>query len=339
MKSSKQTKLPKLEKGARMILKIFGIFTIVITISLLCGSILHSTYFKTKKEEIQPYGQLVDVGDGKIHVFAMGSGEKTIVLLPGLGLSLPSADFSPLMRKLSINHTVVCIEYFGMGFSSETSKPRTTENYVEETREALAKAGFEPPYILMPHSISGVYGEYYASRYPDEVEAIIALDSTSTAKYDEIPAFVKALLPISKIQQNLGVTSILGALVVNKQDLLANGYTEKEINDSLLFLGFTMNDTSFEQISNSAEFIKQTMELPFPEYIPYLKLIAKQTFETSTPQLKQLNMTPQEYQFAHLARIGKQAEYKIIDSNHFVYIHNSDQIVELTEAFLLASSP
>jgi len=104
----------------------------------------------------------VDVYDGQMHVYSMGNGEKTIVLFPGMGIGLPSADFGPLMRKLSEKYTVVTVEYFGVGFSSETSKPRTSENYVDEIRIALNQAGFEAPYVLMPHSISSVYSEYYA---------------------------------------------------------------------------------------------------------------------------------------------------------------------------------
>lgn len=36
-----------------------------------------------------------------MHVYAMGSGEKIVVLLPGFGALLPSVDFGPLMRALS----------------------------------------------------------------------------------------------------------------------------------------------------------------------------------------------------------------------------------------------
>jgi pimeloyl-ACP methyl ester carboxylesterase len=64
-----------------------------------------------------------------MHVYALGDGGKTIVLLPGFGVSLPSADFGPLMRELSKEYTVVCVEYFGIGFSDRTDTPRTNENY------------------------------------------------------------------------------------------------------------------------------------------------------------------------------------------------------------------
>lgn len=324
----------KMKRGKK-IMMIFGIIVAVIAVFMLIGAIFHATYFKGKLEQIKPYGQLVDVDDGQMHVYSMGNGEKTIVLLPGQGVPLPSADFAPLMRKLSEKYTVVCVEYFGVGFSSETSKPRTCENYVEETRTALSQAGFKAPYVLMSHSISSIHSEYYAAKYPQEVEAVISLDGTSTAYYEEMPAIFKSILKIAKFQQAIGITSILAPLTANKNDLISKGFTQTEINDATVFSGFTINDTLLEQIANSSEFIKQTMDLPFPESVPYFKIISKQTYETPNKQLK---MTPQEYQHKHLERIGEQAKYKILDGNHFIYLNNVDRIAEITDDVLLKAN-
>ncbi len=316
-------------------MRILGIVISIIIVFMLIGSILHATYFKIKLNQIEPYGQLVDVDDRKMHVYSMGSGKKTIVLLPGMGIPLPSADFSPLMRKLSEKYTVVCVEYFGVGFSSETSKPRTSENYVEETRTALSKAEFEGPYVLMPHSISSIYSEYYAAKYPEEVEAIISLDGTSTAYYDEMPSFLRYILPIAKLQQATGTTSIIAPLTANKKSLAEIGYTEKEINDIIIFAGFSTNNTLLEQMLNSGEFIKQVMDFPFPKSVPYFKVISKQTYETPNKQLK---ITPQEYQLQHLKRVGEHAEYEILEGSHFIYLNNIDKIAEITDNFLLRTN-
>lgn len=181
----------------------------------------------------------------------IGAIQKTIVLLPGMGVSLPSAEFGPLMRKLGEKYTVVCVEYFGVGFSGQTAAPRDCEHYVEETRAALDKAGFKAPYVLMPHSISSVYGEYYAAKYPKEVEAIISLDGTSTAYYEKMPAIVKSLLPIAKFQQATGGTALMASLATNRKSLRSNGYTEKEIDDMIAFAGFEILDgTHFIYLNN-----------------------------------------------------------------------------------------
>ena len=64
------------------------------------------------------------------------------------------------------------------GWSDLTDKERTVENIVGEIRMALKEANIEGPYILMPHSISGIYILYYANQYPSEVKAIIGIDPT-----------------------------------------------------------------------------------------------------------------------------------------------------------------
>lgn len=312
-------------------MNILGIIITIIVVFVLIGLLLHSLYFKRKLNKIKPYGELIEVADSKMHVYSMGTGEKLIVLLPGQGVSLPSADFAPLMRKLSKKYTVVCVEYFGVGFSGETSKPRTIENYVEEIRTALSKAGFKGPYVLMPHSISSIYSEYYASKYPEEVESIISLDGTSTAYYDEMPSFLRYILPIAKLQQAIGLTSIIAPLTVNKRSLTEIGYTEKEISDMITFAGFSVNNTLLEQMLNSADFVKETMNLEFPKSIPYFKVISKETYETPNKQLK---ITPEEYQHQHLQRIGGHAQYEILEGNHFIYLNNIDKISEITDTFL-----
>jgi len=303
----------------------------VIVIAMVAGGVLHSTYFRHIYTQIAPYGRLVSVGTGKMHVYSTGSGETTIVLLPGLGVGLPSADFGPLMRSLGKKYTVVCVEYFGVGFSSPASTPRTSDTYVEEIRSALAGAGFKPPFVLMPHSISSVYSEYYAEKYPAEVKAIVSLDGTSTAFYKKLPGVVNAVLPIARIQQASGFTALLASLAVNKKTLLQMGYTEKEIHDIVSFSGFSMNSTIIEQIRNSAEFIRETMSMEYPETVPYFKIISKATYETPN---KQLGTSPQEYQRNHLARLGKNARFEILNGTHFIYLTNAERITEITDSFL-----
>jgi len=201
---------------------ILKIILAVVAVCILICTVLHATYFKSAKEDIKPYGEMVTVYDGQMHINKMGSGKETIVLLPGVGVALPSADFGPLMRRLSEKYTVVCVEYFGVGFSSQTQRARTCENYVDEIRTALKSAGIKAPYVFMPHSISSVYSEYYASKYPNEVTAIISLDGTSTAYIgDDMPGFVKSLLGVAKFQQAIGFTSIAAPLVTNKNKLLS----------------------------------------------------------------------------------------------------------------------
>lgn len=313
-------------------MKVLVIILITVIVLMTGGAISHAVYFKRKKDMIKPYGQLVPVFDGQMHVYSMGSGQETVVLLAGMGIALPCADFGPLMRTLSKKYTVVCIEYFGVGFSSLTRRERTCDNYVEEIRTALRMAGYKGPYVFMAHSMSGVYSEYYASKYPQEVKGILSLDSTPTSYIEmEMPGSLKSLLNVAKIQQAIGLNSIFAIIGTNKKKLLSYGYTQKEIKDLIVYAGFAMNDNSLEQIAYSTEFIKEANALSYPDSVPYFKIISQKTYGTKNFQIK---ASPDQYQKEHLARVGAENNYVILEGNHFIYLNNEDRILELTNVFL-----
>ena len=299
---------------------------LIILGSIVCLNIISFTinqiFFSSELASISPYGELIEINGQKMHVYSMGNGEKTIVLLPGFSVPLPCADFGPLMRELSKDYTVVCIEYFGIGFSEQTDTPRTNENYTEEIRTALSLAGYKAPYVLMPHSGSGIYSEYYAAKYPDEVSAIIMLDTTSSAKTETIvPKFVYG---ISKVQQSIGLNRIVNFFVVLSLLKKENGYTEKEISDYGKFINHYYNDTIADQLSRSNDNIIEVMGMDFPNEVPVLKLIASQT-------TKQVG---DEYQTNHLSRLGVNAESITLNGSHFIYHSDAARIFEATNTFL-----
>jgi len=301
---------------------VFAIILGVIVCFNIIGFAINKIFFANELEAVSPYGQMLEINGQKMHVYSMGDGEKTIVLLPGFGVSLPSADFGPLMRELSKEYTVVCIEYFGIGFSDQTDSPRTNENYTEEIRTALSLAGFKAPYVLMPHSASGIYSEYYAAKYPDEVSAIIMLDTTSTVK-TETKNPPKFLYGLGKLQQACGLTRIAVGLMQPLQKV-ENGYTEKEMIDYKLFANHVLNDTIINQSYSMLENINEVNAIAFPKKIPVLKLISSQTEKK----------VGADYQTNHLNRLGAKPESRNIDCSHFIYQTNVIDIRDATSTFL-----
>ncbi len=309
-----------------------AIIIAIILVLMLTGFIVNTILSKGELEAIEPDGQMVDVNGHKMHVYAMGNGEKTIVLLPGLGTALPSADFGPLMRALSDQYTVVSLDYFGVGFSDQVDTPRTNTNYTEEIRAALEVAGYQPPYILMPHSVSGIYSEYYAAQYPDEVEALILLDTTTTAveELTKSPEPPKWVYKIAQFQQSIGVIR-LNTKLAPETKLTSNGYTTKEIEDYSHYAAHVINPTWIDQASRTGENIKDVSTTDFPDAIPVLKIIASDTVKSIAKQYKEDGMA---YQMRHLSRLGDHASYQIVEATHFIYQTKVDEIVAMTEEFL-----
>ncbi len=332
----------KIKKVGKIILWIIGIIVGLIALAMLTGFTLHNTYYKSQLKEIKPYGKMLEVDNENMNVYSMGDGEETIVLLAGFGIPLPSADFAPLMRKLSEKYTVVTVEDFGVGFSDETGKPRTCENYMKEIRGSLDKAGFKPPYILMPHSISGIYSEYYATKYPKEVKGMILLDTTSTAfTMEKMPKEAIGLYGnMGKFIQNIGLMRIIINLTPETSLMAEDGYTQKETDDFKKYMGYAINDTKIEQIENLYNCVREVKDLPFPKDIPVLKIIAKQTTEKAVPfkdeNMKKIleYMGSIEFQEDHLQRLGDNASYVILDGSHIIYRDQAEEIIRLTDEFI-----
>lgn len=165
------SEIKKKNKKRKFLIQLFielTVFVVVISIH----------YIQLKREESlrMPLGQLVEVDGHNMSVYSEGNGEKTLVFLSGSETPSPILDFKSLYSLLSDEYKIVVVERFGYGFSDVVDSPRDIATILSETRAALTKAGIEGPYVLCPHSLSGLEALYWAQQYPDEVEMIIGLD-------------------------------------------------------------------------------------------------------------------------------------------------------------------
>lgn len=152
---------------------------VVIAFVVVTSYVDHRKLVEIEKREYPAPGILVDVNDDgkKLHVYAEGEGEETLVFLAGFGTASPMYDFKPLYEQLSDDYRIAVVERAGYGWSDVTSSPRDIDILLSETRRALELAGESAPYVLFPHSMAGLEAVHWAARYPEEVEAIIGLDA------------------------------------------------------------------------------------------------------------------------------------------------------------------
>lgn len=105
-----------------------------------------------------------------------GSGEPTVVLASGY--AMPRETWQAVADDLSRDFTVFTIDRPGYGGQPETERPRDPCTIATETRDALRAAGLKPPYLLVGHSLGGLYQYAFARLYPQEVSGFVLLDPT-----------------------------------------------------------------------------------------------------------------------------------------------------------------
>ena len=75
------------------------------------------------------------------------------------------------------NVTLFAYNRPGYANSEATDATRSGNNIVEELRQTLKHKGLKPPYVLVGHSLGGLYMQLFAKAYPQEVQGIVLVDS------------------------------------------------------------------------------------------------------------------------------------------------------------------
>ncbi len=165
--------------------KIFYVFLIILGIFLLFWLIIFiNNKIRVKRDKAflkeAGYYNLVSAGNYSVNVLPYGNenGKHRIIVMAGYGIPDSCITMRRMTSTLEVENQVIFIDRAGYGISEDTNQDMTVENIVEAYRTALKNAGIEAPYILMPHSIGGVYATYWESMYPDEIEGVIFVDGT-----------------------------------------------------------------------------------------------------------------------------------------------------------------
>ncbi|OMD28514.1 alpha/beta fold hydrolase [Paenibacillus odorifer] len=268
-----------------------------------------------EKKKIESYGQYVNVDGKKMNVLIQGSGEQTVVLLPGQGTPTPALDFKLLIDEITPNYKVVVVEPFGYGLSDETEKERTTENIVSEVHESLQQLGVDR-YILMGHSIAGLYGATYVNTYPDEVLAFVGIDSSVP---NQPGMDVKLPLKSMQFLQKSGLMRLVQKVSGDPYESLAfDEHTKEQMR--LISNQVATNPTLMNELSHLGSNFKNGEKLTMPKDLPLLLFVQSN------------NEHNKQWIPLHEEQVKQSAQGKMIPMEGSHYLHHT-KYKEIAEAF------
>jgi pimeloyl-ACP methyl ester carboxylesterase len=252
----------------KRIMILFSIIAAILLLIITTSYIIHQIQLSKEDKLFTPTGKMVEVDGHQMHVYIEGNGVDTLVFMSGGSTSSPVLDFKSLYSLLSDKYRIVVVEKAGYGFSDITDSERNIDTILQETREALLKSGVEGPYILFPHSMSGIEALYWAQVYPNEVKAIIGLDMAVPATYKDYDINMP-LVHLSAFAANIGLTRWIPG--ISESDAIKYGTLTDEEKE--LYKVIFYRRTVTKNMLNEVKHIKANAEKVGAAEIPNVPML------------------------------------------------------------------
>lgn len=184
-----------------LVLSVFALVALVIvawgTVAV-AAEVISRTY--------KPRGEFVDVGGHKLRLVCEGPAAARPVVWLEAGAFSGAADFAAIQQKLTAKGYRSCAyDRAGMGYSETGPKPRDGDAIVGDLEKLMAASGEPGPYVLMGHSMAGLYLRQFAARNPDQVVGLVLLDAVTPEMIEQRAA--------SKFASRMRGVAQLGAVV------------------------------------------------------------------------------------------------------------------------------
>jgi pimeloyl-ACP methyl ester carboxylesterase len=286
-----------------------------------------------------PPGKMVDVGGYRLHLNCFGEGSPTVILEAGQGnMSL----IWSLVHDEAASYTRVCAyDRAGLGWSEPSSAPRSVQAIVHELHTLLQNGNEKGPYIVVGHSLGGLFVRQFAHTFPEEVVGMILVDSVHEDRFDRssekeityLKQMVKLMPWIYRVQK-VAAYSGIPALVPGKGFAHPNVPEEvAEKYQAVLRSRLTYIDGVSDEIRVLEELYKQVQAANIHSLgdIPLVVLthgLPIPVMGLSEDETKQSESIWQEFQ-VELAGQSNQGELIVADqSGHDIHLDQSGLVVE-----------
>jgi pimeloyl-ACP methyl ester carboxylesterase len=102
--------------------------------------------------------------------------------------------FSPVFGHIqhALSDTVQVVSYDRPGYGWSDPADRDPLGVAEDLREALALASVDGPFIVVGHSLGGLYARRFAHSYPEEITGLVLIDPAHEHQLERLPEEVVA---------------------------------------------------------------------------------------------------------------------------------------------------
>lgn len=127
-----------------------------------------------------------------------GDGTPNVVFIHGLDADI-FASFKKIVPYISQKYKTIAFNRKGYGGVKYSGENRGGKIVAQEIYQSLQENNIKPPYIIVGHSLGGVYAEFFAKIYPNETAGLLMIDPMVDGQID----FLKKNYPDAFSMMNL----------------------------------------------------------------------------------------------------------------------------------------
>jgi pimeloyl-ACP methyl ester carboxylesterase len=189
-----------------------------VVLSLLVGLSYEQWSRTSAARAFPPMGELVEVDGRQGHLHCTGEGSPTVILEAGLdpfgalGWGVVQPDIASMTRVCSYDRA-------GIMWSEPGPEPRDAHRVADELHALLEAAAESPPYVMVGHSLGGLFQLVYDARHPGEVSGFVFVDASHPEQMERFPEEMVEIMNESlpppllvKALARLGVTRMMGLI-------------------------------------------------------------------------------------------------------------------------------
>lgn len=149
---------------------------ILLLVLIVMGAIYQSVASAKDAKLYKPLDQMVDVDGLQLRLDCRGSGSPTVVF--EAGASMYSMAWARIQDDVAKFARVCSYDRAGLGWSDSLGKALSPQQVAEMLHALLEKGGEKPPYLMVGHSLGGIYVRAFEESYPDDVVGMVLVDSS-----------------------------------------------------------------------------------------------------------------------------------------------------------------
>jgi pimeloyl-ACP methyl ester carboxylesterase len=191
-----------------------------------------------------------------------GARSPVVVFEAGLGDMLQTwSKVLPLVGKFASTFAYNRAGYIG---SQPGAQPRDAAHVVAELRELLKSRNLSPPYVLVGHSLGGLYMQYYARNFPEEVIGLVLVDATHWDHWERMRSNTPTLAALLQGMANF----MPGA---GRQEFEAMPLAQRQVKESPPLEAMPLVVLSAGQRIPALQPLRAALEAPFAKFLDQMQ--------------------------------------------------------------------